>query len=193
MSKQKLQLLKLKINLGSVLKIFQRPAYIVIALITTLIASGAILWSLNLDLLRYIIFEAPISAFAKVGFFFDVYKDVYTDFSSAQSTLVVIFSILFGINLALLVFVLKHRGFQSIPKKSGIGGFALAIIGGGCIACGTSLIAPLLATFGATATPLIRDLATIFTFIGCLLIIYSIYKLGAVCSYIFASQNLTKD
>ncbi|PJE65192.1 hypothetical protein COU91_03080 [Candidatus Saccharibacteria bacterium CG10_big_fil_rev_8_21_14_0_10_47_8] len=191
MSWPKLWLLKLKISLRSALKVFRRPAYIVLALLTTLVASGSILWSLNLDLLRYIIFEAPISALAKVDFFFDIYKGVYTDFSSAQSTLVVIFSVLFGINLALLVFVLKHRGFKAIPKKSGAGGFALAIIGGGCIACGTSLIAPLLATFGASATPLIRDLATVFTFIGSLLIIYSIYKLGAVCSYIFTSQDLT--
>lgn len=193
MSAQRLQPIKLKIGLGCAIKVFRRPAYIALALLAALAASGSILWSLNLNLLRYIVLEAPISAAAKVVFFFDVYKDVYTDFSSVQNTMVVIFSVLFGMNLALLIFVLKHRGLQSIPKKSGIGGFALAIIGGGCIACGTSLIAPLLATLGAVATPLIRDLATIFTFIGSLLTMYSIYKLGAVCSYMFASQNLTKN
>ncbi|MBW3568575.1 hypothetical protein KY385_00385 [Candidatus Parcubacteria bacterium] len=172
----------------SSVKVFARPAYIFLAIFGSLLTSGLILWSLNFDLIRYVIVEAPISTFQKLNFFFDVYKDIYTTYNNVQNAGVVIFSILFGINLALLVFVLKHRGFQSIPKKSGAGGFAMAIIGGGCIACGTSLIAPLLATFGASVTPLIRDLATLFTFVGILLITYSIYKLGLICSYIFASR-----
>jgi len=100
--------------------------------------------------------------------------------------------VLFGINLALLVFVLRNRGFKLIPKKSGLGGFAFAIIGGGCIARGTSIIAPLLATLGATSAPFVRDPGAIFNWLGSLLIAYSIYKLGAVCSYIFATKDLTK-
>lgn len=193
MSKQKLWLLKLKISLRSALKVFVRPSYILLALFGTLLASGLILWSLNLDLLRYIIFEAPVSASIKFSFFFDTYKSIYTTFNSIQGTGIVVFSVLFGVNLALLVFVLRHRGFKSIPKKSGVSGFALAIIGGGCIACGTSIIAPLLATLGATSAPFVRDLGTLFNWLGSLLIAYSIYKLGAVCSYIFATQDLTNN
>jgi hypothetical protein len=192
MTKQVL-LLKTRLSLQTATKVLMRPAYFLLAILGTLLASGSILWSLNLDLARYIWLEAPISLPTKLGFFFDVYKSIYTTYSSVQGTTIVVFSILFGINLSLLVFVLKHRGFQAIPKKSGIGGFAVAIVGGGCIACGTSLLAPLLATFGATATPLIRDLATIFMSVGIVLITYSIYKLGAVAVYIFATQNLTKD
>jgi hypothetical protein len=193
MSRQKIWFLKLRISLGSALRVFRRPAYIALAITATLFASGSILWSLNLDLLRYIIFEAPLSVLGKIDFFLNVYKDIYTDFSSGSSSLLVAFSIIFGINLALLVFVFKHRGLRAIPKKSGTGGFVLALIGGGCIACGTSVIAPLLATFGATTTLYTRDLATSLNLIGSLLIMYSIYKLGSVCSYIFASEDLTKD
>ncbi len=192
MSKQKLWLLKLKISLKSAAKVFTRPSYILLAVFGSLLVSGLILWSLNLDLVRYIIFEAPTSGSQKFGFFYDTYKSIYTSYDSVQDTGIVVFSVLFGINLALIVFVLKHRGFQAIPKKSGFGSFALAIVGGGCIACGTSIIAPLFATLGATSASFVRDLGAIFNWLGSLLIIYSIYKLGAVVSYVLA-VNETQD
>ena len=184
-----LLLVKIKVSLKSAFRVFINPVYILWVGLGTLITSGFILWSLNLNLLGYVIFDAPISLLQKIDFFFDIYSNLYTTYTGVQSISLVIFSVLFGINLALLIFVLKNRGFSAIPKKSGVGGFALAILGGGCVACGTSLIAPLVATLGAGATPFLRDLATIFNILGSILILYSIYKLGGIASYIFASRK----
>lgn len=189
MNKQKLWLMKLKISLLSASRIFARPQYILLVVFGAFLASGLILWSLNLSLVRYILFEAPLTLLQKLDFFFDVYKNLYTTYSGVQGTGIALFSLLFGINLALLVFVLKHRNIKSIPKKSGLGGFGLAIIGGGCIACGTSIITPIIATFGATSTTFLRDLSAILSWLGSMLIAYSIYKLGTVCSYIFATKE----
>jgi hypothetical protein len=188
-SKAGIQRLKLKISLTSALKVFRYPGYIVLAIFGALLASGLILWSLNLDLLQYIWFNTPLSVLEKLEFFFSIYRDIYTTYNGIEGTGILVFSLLFGINLALLVFVIKHQGFSSVPKKSGIGGFAVAILGGGCVACGTSILAPLLATVGATSTPFVKDLAVIFNCIGIVLISYSIYKLGELCSYIFALQK----
>jgi len=82
MSKQALWLLKLKISLRPAIKVFARPSYILLAVVGTLLASGLILWSLSLDLLRYIIFEAPVSVSIKISFFYDTYKSIYTTFDS---------------------------------------------------------------------------------------------------------------
>lgn len=192
MSKTNLQALKVKVSLRSVLTVFKNPLYILQAVFATIIASGFILWSLNLDLLQYVWFNTPLSTLEKLDFFFSIYRDIYTSYGSIEATGIIVFSILFGINLALLVFVIKHHGLRAVPKKSGVGGFMLAILGGGCVACGTSILAPLLATIGATTTPLIRDLAVIFNTVGIVLISYSIYKLGELCGYIFAMQRQNK-
>lgn len=185
--------LRLKNSFVSVAKVFRQPSYILLAFVGAFFASGLILWSLNLDLVGYILFQAPLAIGGKINFFLDIYTEVYTTYTSIQGTGIVIFSILFGINLGVLVYVFKHKGFQAIPKKSGVGGLMFAVLGGGCIACGTSLIAPLLATLGATTAPFVRDLATIFNLIGSLLLLYSIYKLGEIISIIFTKQKLENN
>ncbi|MEX1059298.1 MAG: hypothetical protein WEC17_02615, partial [Candidatus Saccharimonadales bacterium] len=173
--------------------VFRYPTYILIAFIGAFLVSGLIVWSLNLSLVKYIIFEAPLNFLQKIDFFFDAFRGIYSTYNSIQGTGIILFSVLFGINLALLVYVLRNRGFESIPKKSGLGGFAMAIIGGGCIACGTSIIAPIIATSGAASTAFLTELSAVLSWLGSILIAYSIYKLGAVCSYIIASKNLRNN
>ncbi len=189
MIKRSLAVLKLKISLRSALRVFRHPSYVFLAIFGSLFSSALILWSLNLSLVKYILFDAPLNIFQKLDFFFDVYKSIYSTYSGIQGTGIVVFSVLFGINLALLAYALKNRGFKSIPKKSGIGGFAVAIIGGGCIACGTSIIAPIIATFGATSTAFLTELSVILSWLGSILIAYSIYKLGLICSILLAKSK----
>ncbi|MBI2285326.1 hypothetical protein HYU82_00685 [Candidatus Saccharibacteria bacterium] len=189
MISRSLAFLKLKVSLSSAFKVFRRPSYILLATFGVLLSSGLILWSLNLGLVKYILFEAPLNVLQKIDFFFDVYKGIYSTYSGIQGTGIVLFSVLFGVNIALLVYVYKNQGFKSIPKKSGIGGFAIAIIGGGCIACGTSIIAPIVATFGAASTAFLTELSVVLSWLGSLLIAYSIYKLGLICSILLAKSK----
>lgn len=172
--------IRLQNSLKGIGKTFRNPAYIVISLITTIFISGFIIWSLNFDLVRYIAFEAPLSLLEKFEFFWDVHTSIFTTYGSSQASGILIFSILFGINIALIVKLIKMGGFKSIPKKSGSAGLLLAVLGGGCIACGTSILAPLLATLGATTTAAATEISNYFNWIGSVLILYSIYKLGYV-------------
>lgn len=190
MSKRKILLSsKIKLSLVSSLKVFKKPSYVVLAILGSMLTVGLILWALNLEVLTYIIFKAPISVADKLILFRDIYSDIYTNFSEIHEVITVLFSVLFGLNLALLIFVIKNRGFKKIPKKSGFGGLLLAVVGGGCVACGTSLIAPLLASIGGVSTAFFRELSLFLNLAGSLLIIYSIYKLGLVASYIFAKMS----
>ncbi len=121
--------------------------------------------------------------------FWGTYKDIFTTYEGPQALGIVIFSILFGINLAILVYALKRQGLKNIPKKSGFGGMILAIVSGGCVACGTSLLAPLLATFGAVSSSFLQDLSLYINWVGSLLMIYSIYKLGLLAGYVRAKEE----
>lgn len=181
---------KLKISVVSTIRIFRSWKYLTLAIVVTLAISGLVLWSLNLGLLRYIVFEAPISFLDKLGFFTYGYSSVFTTYNSAQPVGLILLSVLFGINTSVFVYVIRRQGFKLVPKKSGIGAFGLAIISGGCVACGTSLVAPLLATFGAASSVFLRDLSTILNWAGSVLLLYSIYKLSHIAATIQAKDKL---
>lgn len=170
--------LKIKIIKNAFVKVFSKPKYIVLALVSNFIMMGIIIWSLNLELLGYIVFQAPIGLLAKMEFFLYGYQSLFTTYDNILSLGIIVFTFLFGINVAMLTYVIRRIGFKAVPKKSGGGAFIFAILGGGCVACGTSLLAPLLASLGAVSAPLLRDLGAIFNWLGSILIIYSIYKLS---------------
>lgn len=181
-------LLKLKVSLVSAGKVLRKPQYALLAVFGAILTSGFILWSLNLGLLIAVLFKTSLGVSTKVGFFMSVYSSLYTIYGTFISSVIIIFAVLFGINLSLLMFTLKHHGFTAIPQKSSASGFMLAVIAGGCAACGTSLVAPLLTTFGATSTVFIQDISILFLLLGSVLITYSVYKLGLVCAYVLARE-----
>jgi hypothetical protein len=76
--------------------------------------------------------------------------------------------------------MLKTGSLKQVPKKSGGAGLIFAVLSGGCVACGTSILAPLLATIGATSTVFVQDLSNFLNWISIILISYSIYKLSGV-------------
>ena len=170
----------LKNSLRGIGHVFKNPLYILIAAAVGFSISGFIIWSLNFDLMRFIIFDAPISLGEKLQLFWDVQTGIYTTYTSSQATGIIVFSWLFGINMALVTYVLKYGGFANIPKKSGGAGLVMALLSGGCVACGTSILAPLLATVGATSTAFVTSLSNWLNWIGSLLVIYSIFILGGV-------------
>jgi hypothetical protein len=163
-------------------EVLRQPTYILLAILAFIVMMGIILWSLNYDLIFYIFFQSPLDLFGKIEFFFYGYQNLFSTLDSLLSFSIVLFSILFGLNISLLIYVIKNHGFKNIPKKSGGSAFFVAILGGGCIACGTSLLAPILISIGVISTAALRDLGTILNLIGSMLMLYSIYKLSLLVS-----------
>lgn len=193
MSKLSLWGLKVKISLQSCGRVLAKPAYLFTAAFTAFVISALVLWSLNLGLVRFVLFESGIRLADKLDFFFSVYGGILANYSNVQALGIILFSLLFGINIAFIIFVIRRQGFKSIPKKSGVGGLFFAIVGGGCIACGTSIIAPLIVSLGAASAPFVKSLGSIFNWVGIVLISYSIYKLGGVCSFVLAQEKQQKS
>jgi len=184
---------KIKLSLTSSIKVFKKPSYALLAIFGSLLTVAVVLWAFNLDVLSYLIFKAPIGPGEKLGLFADIYKDIYTNFSEFHEVVTVAFTLLFGVNIALMTFIIKNKGFRSIPKKSGLGGLVLAIVGGGCMACGTSLIAPLLASVSGASSVFFRDISLILNLLATVLVIYSIYRLGLIASNVHAKMHKNVD
>jgi len=79
--------------------------------------------------------------FDKVRFFWDVQTGIYSAYSSPQATGLVLFGLLFGVNGAMTLKVVKSGALRHIPNKSGGASFMFVVLSGGCIACRTSILA----------------------------------------------------
>ncbi len=160
------------------LYVFRQPLFSMIAIFAALLTSAVVLWSLNIELIGYIMFSAPLPFADKIEFFVSIYRDIFIVYQTTQAIGIMIFSAFFGVNLAMLLFVASRRGFSDLPKKSGFFSLLVAIIGGGCAACGTSLLAPLLTTFGIVSSAAVLKFSAYLMWIGTVFVLYSIFKLS---------------
>lgn len=178
----KLFLLKARLSLFSIGRMYRRyPLFILLSLVLFVLIFGVLLWVFNLALLGYVVFQAPFSIAEKFGFVVGVYGSVFTNFDAPQAVALFLFAVLFAINLTMLIYVLYARG--KVVKESKKTGLSLlfAVIASGCAACGTSLLTPLLVSIGAGGgLALSREIGIVIGYISLLLVVYSIYSLGAV-------------
>lgn len=190
-----------KIIADAKLYVFSRPVSWIIFLLSSFLVMGFIIWSLNLDLLKYILFDAPLSLWGKIEFFIDGYSSLLSSFESIQAIAIVIFSLAFGVNISFLSFTIYHLNYrqkkagkrsknkEKLPKKSGAVALGSAVAGGGCIACGTSLLAPIFTSLGITSIGLVRNIGTLFLILGTVFTCYSIYKLSVIVINIKAQET----
>jgi hypothetical protein len=187
----KLQLLKLKISLKAIGGVLLRPLYAIVGMVVTLAVLGMLLWIFNFDLFLYILTNSDISAGEKLTVFIQSYASLITNFENFAAIILVLFALLLGINMALLAFVMKNIG-ASIGKESGKSGLSLfaAVLGAGCAACGTSILAPVLTAVGSTATiGLVEAIGVTANFAGIGLVLFSITRLGSQAATIIAKSN----
>ncbi len=170
---------KLTLSARNVLGTLARPVNLLTALFIGFLMLSVIIWWLNLDLMGYIMFQAPLTLGGKLQFLLYSYGGLFTSYDSLLSISLLLLSFLLGVNALLLWRALKQRAAGL--KTARLGGLAatLGVLGGGCASCGTSLIGPILASFGATSAAA-QSAGMFFNFLGAGLLLYSIYRVGLV-------------
>jgi hypothetical protein len=169
---------KIKLATSNTLRIIgTKPLYTLLALGSALLMLTIIIWSLNYQLVGYILTNPDMSPWQKIRFFSYGYEALFTSFDSFLSVSVISLAFLFGVNIAVLVYALRRK--TASAHATGTSGIAatLGILSSGCAACGTSLLGPLLATFGATSLTAVHNIGAAFSLIGSALLLYSIYKI----------------
>ncbi|MBL8121726.1 hypothetical protein JNM87_03180 [Candidatus Saccharibacteria bacterium] len=169
---------KLKIACRNTLAIVcTKPLYSLLTVAAAISMLTIIIWSLNYQLVGYILTNDGLSPLQKVRFFSYGYEALFSSFDSFLSVSIISLSFLFGINIAVLTYSLRRK--IASTRATGASGLAatLGILSSGCAACGTSLLGPLLATLGATSLTAVHNIGAAFSIIGSLLLLYSIYKI----------------
>lgn len=178
------------ISLRGVAGVLRYPRYALVFIAMSALSLGLVLWSLNIGLLGYVLFEAPLSLLQKLGFLLDIYGSIATNYASGQAMTITLFSILFGLNITVLLYVSRRGQREVLRSKQSGGSMFFAVLGGGCAACGTALIGPLLGTFGASvSSAAIADIGIAALAFAIILTLYSLFGLGQKAATAQATQR----
>jgi hypothetical protein len=166
-------------------KILLKPRYLFITLSAGFIILGLLLWLFTFQTLLYVLNAPFLPISQKIAYFFSGYSN---------SVLYVLrdpivftrdaFVIVAAVNVTVFMFVRRHRRGYNQKSRSGASGLAVGLIAAGCVACGTSIIAPLFAVVGATASAATsQKIGVAGNIIGIVITLYSLYILGKQAAY----------
>ncbi len=154
-------------------------SFLGLALITSLLEIDLIY---NLATLRGIPLSFKLEAISSALFSLDSYP-------LANRITMLVMALLLGLVFALTTSIQISKSKQ----KSRAGGFGalFGIVGSGCVACGTSLFAPLFTAVGITTTSAALNFAVGLNLIGITLLLYSALRLCIVYANISAKNSST--
>lgn len=134
-------------------EVFSRTPYIVGAMILVLIVFAFAVLLPNLSLLSEVVFNSSASLGTKINLTLSLLGGIRTNFSDLSATYTILIAILVGVNIAMIVYLVRKRsGLGQSGIAAGAGGIVSGALGVGCAACGSFLLSTILASFGAAGT-----------------------------------------
>jgi len=134
-------------------KVFVKPKYALLACSTSLVVFALAVWLPNISLIVRVMDHSGISFLQKLDLPISLLGSITTNFSLLSGTYTIAISLLFGINLAMIVYFMRRRVTEIKQDGATIGFFGIAsgIFGMGCAACGSFLLMSALSLFGASS------------------------------------------
>ena len=162
--------------------VLQKPKYFILAIFFSFLLSLIIYFSINFNFYGPLLFSSMgLSAtFFVLGTMIQTMAQSY--FIDSIGIMLLIISSLQGMSISLLVYNIKlNRQFNTkVIAGSGFATIA-AVIGLGCVPCGTSLLVPIMTIIFASSAPALLNTANLIVLIlASFLSIYSLYKIGRV-------------
>ena len=159
-------------------KVFRKPAFVILALGASMTVFAFAVWLPNISLIVKIMGHPGISFSQKLNLPISLLGSIATNFTLLSALYTIAIAILFGINLAMIVYFLKRRvaDVQERGIATGFFGITSGVIGMGCAACGSLLLTGILSLFGATWILSFLPLAGgEFGILGVILLAVSVY------------------
>lgn len=132
-------------------EVFQKPRYIVLALVSAVTLGAGIIWLSSHELIRYAFSSNLFDWSARLKILWTSLGLYTTNFTLASQIMIVLVAFLSGINIAMLAFYFKRR--MAVGSAAGASGFGLVIgtLGVGCSACGSVILSSLIGITSASA------------------------------------------
>ena len=159
-------------------KVFSKAQYTLLALITSGVVFGFAVWFPNVSLIVEIMEHPGISFSQKFSIPISLLGSITTNFTIFSASYTVATAILFGVNLAMVMYFLKRKISEAkqIGINTGLMGIASGVLGMGCAACGSFLLTSSLSFIGVSGILAFLPLAGAeFGILGVILLSISIY------------------
>lgn len=159
-------------------KVFSRATYVFTALATSAVIFAFAAWLPNIRLIASVVGSSDASFSQKLGIPISLLGSIATNFTMLSASYTIAIAVLFGVNLAMVIYFLKRK--ISEVKQTGITmgflGIASGVLGVGCAACGSFLLTSGLSLVGASGILAFLPFAGVeFGIIGVILLSVSIY------------------
>lgn len=132
-------------------EVFAYPSYIALASALAILALLFAVWLPNIGLITdiFVTSSAPLAAKFKVAM--SLLGGISTNFSILSAGYTIAIAALFGVNVAMVAYVLKRqRTLLTMKERTvGFGGMTSGVLGIGCAFCGSFLLSAALSFFGA--------------------------------------------
>jgi hypothetical protein len=134
-------------------RVFSELRYAVLAGGIAVMVLSASLLLPNSAVITQVFSTNGLSLWTKLSFFFTLYGTLSTNYSLLSAGNLLLVSILFGMNIALLVYYIRRQQIASAnvtAHVTSISGLVSGLLGIGCAACGSVILTGLLGAFGAS-------------------------------------------
>ena len=133
-------------------KVFQKPLYAAIGILTGLTSFVFIIWLPNIGLVAEVLFSSG-SFSERIALPVSLIGTISTNFTALSASFVIAMAILFGMNVAMTAFFIRRRisNIKQSGTAVGLIGTVSGTLGVGCAACGSILLTTVLAWIGAGA------------------------------------------
>jgi len=133
-------------------EVFSRTPYIVGAATLAIIIFVLAVLLPNFALLNEVVLGSSASPEAKINLTLSLLGGIKTNFSTLSAIYTILIAILVGVNAAMVVYLMrKQNGLAKEGIATGVGGIASGTLGVGWAACGSFLLATILASVGAAS------------------------------------------
>ncbi len=163
----------------SLQEVFTSPLYGLITLSSAILIGAIMTWLSSYDVIKLAITSEVLNFAGKLKLIFSSLGSFVTNFTLSSQIMVVVVSLLAGINIAMLIFYLrKNRAIRKTAKTSVLG-LIVGTLGVGCSACGSVILS---SVFGISASFVFMSYLPLggmeFGLIGIALVILSIYNIA---------------
>lgn len=141
---------------GALRRVFARSSYLALAAALAVAAFLLAVWFPNFGLIGDVFGRSNAPFAVKIGVALSLLGGIVTNFSLLSAAYTIAIAVLFGTNVAMIVYLLRQKraGAAGQNVAIGSGGVVSGVLGIGCAACGSlilSAMAPFLGTAGALA------------------------------------------
>lgn len=133
-------------------KVFRKPHYALLACATSAAVFMFAVWLPNIPLIVRVMGHPGIPLSQKLDLPISLLGSIATNFTLISASYTIAIAVLFGINLAMIVYFLRRKiaGVRQNGIAAGFLGIASGALGMGCAACGSFLLSSGLSLVGAS-------------------------------------------